>query len=70
MLDIAVVGERGQVVIPKKIREVLGLESGSKLLVMHHGDGALILMPAEKMKSLMKDMKKRFDVADKLIKSS
>jgi AbrB family looped-hinge helix DNA binding protein len=69
LLDITVVGERGQIVIPKKIREALGLTSGSKVMAMQHGEGALILMPVEKMRSLMKGMQQSFNAADKLLKS-
>lgn len=34
IFGIAKVGERGQIVIPKKAREVFGLEAGSELLIL------------------------------------
>lgn len=69
MLDITVMGERGQIVIPKKMRDMLDLKAGSKMMVIHHGNGSLILVPADKMKSIMKEMHKRLTEADKLLKT-
>jgi len=68
-LGMTVVGERGQVVIPKEIRDVLGLKSGARLLVLHHGNGALVMLPAENMKNLMEKMNKKFTNISKLMKS-
>ncbi len=36
--DVTVVGERGQVVIPKEMRVKLGLKPKTKLLVVRRGD--------------------------------
>ncbi len=44
-------GERGQVVIPKKAREIFGLNAGDKLMVLGDEDpenGGLALVPAER----------------------
>lgn len=68
-LDVTAIGERGQVVIPIKIREALGLRPGGKMVTFMHGDGAIILLPAARMKSLLKEMRVHFLKADKLIKS-
>jgi AbrB family looped-hinge helix DNA binding protein len=66
-LDITVMGERGQVVIPKKIRDTLKLKPGTRLLVMLHANDAIVMSPAENMKSLMEEMQKRFAEVGKLI---
>jgi len=45
----SVVGERGQVVIPKQIREKLGLEKGTILEVETTGDNnSIVLRPMRK----------------------
>jgi len=40
------VGERGQLVIPKKLREKLEIVNGDRFLVMERG-GVMVLLPAE-----------------------
>ena len=40
--EITVMSSRGQVVLPKNIREKLGLYSGSKLMVFSDGDNILL----------------------------
>jgi len=40
--EVAVIGERGQVVIPKEVRDRLGLKPRTKLLVVMEG-GAVIM---------------------------
>ncbi len=45
----SIVGERGQIVIPKQIRERLGLEKGMVLEVeITRDDNAIVLKPAGK----------------------
>ncbi|MCE9586376.1 AbrB/MazE/SpoVT family DNA-binding domain-containing protein [Candidatus Uhrbacteria bacterium] len=56
LLGSTVMGERGQVVIPKEFRDKMGLESGSRLVVMQHGDGPVCLVKAEEMKDFVKAM--------------
>jgi AbrB family looped-hinge helix DNA binding protein len=51
-----VVGERGQVVIPKDIRDQMGLKPGTKLIVFHHKGGPVALMPMNMMRSFLKEM--------------
>jgi len=58
-----VLGERGQVVIPKDIRERLNLKSGAKLLVMHHPNGPIIIFPLEKMQSMLDTMTRQLTEA-------
>jgi AbrB family looped-hinge helix DNA binding protein len=54
-----VVGERGQIVIPKEIRDNLKLKTGAKLLVIQHHGAGIMLMPAEQMRSFLQQMTKK-----------
>lgn len=51
-----IVGERGQIVIPKDIREKMGLKQGAKLIAFYRQGGPLALMPMDMMRSFLKDM--------------
>lgn len=61
LVGSTVVGERGQVVIPKEFRDKLGLEPGETLVVMHHGHGPILLLPAKKMQDMVKSMSERIE---------
>ena len=63
----ATVSERGQIVIPKDVRDDLGLEAGSRLIVLHHENGAVILVPADQMKDALDDMNRRFSFLQKTL---
>lgn len=56
IMGTTVMGERGQVVIPKEVRDNLGLEAGSRIIVMQHEFGAIALVPAEKMRTVLEGM--------------
>ena len=56
LIGATVVGARGQVVIPKDIRDRLGLHSGAKLIVMQHGDSPVMLLPVEQMEKMIRQM--------------
>lgn len=49
---VTVMGERGQAVIPKKVREKLKIKSGDSFLVMEKS-GAVVFIPTQKVKNLM-----------------
>jgi len=49
------IGERGQVVIPKKAREELGFKKGDNFVVVEK-HGMLVLAPAELLKSFINDV--------------
>jgi len=49
------IGERGQVVIPKKLRISLDLKKGDKFVVMEKA-GAIMLLPTDLMKSFITDI--------------
>ncbi len=63
----AVVGERGQIVIPKEVRDEIGLTSGSKLIVLQHPKGGIILLPAEQMRTFLKEATKHLVQIEKMI---
>lgn len=45
-MDVVKLGKKGQVSIPKKVLNALGLEGDSMLLVETSPDGAIVLRPA------------------------
>lgn len=45
-------GERGQVVIPKKLRDSLKMKRGDSFIVMEKG-GAIVLLPVQLMESFI-----------------
>ena len=49
---MAVVGERGQIVIPKEIRDQLGLNKGDQLMLMFHNE-SVVIIPREKMEAFV-----------------
>lgn len=54
---LTVLGERGQVVIPKEAREKLKLNSGDRLMVIEHF-GKLVLVPADEMQEMVEKITK------------
>ncbi|MBQ4530830.1 MAG: helix-turn-helix domain-containing protein [Lachnospiraceae bacterium] len=47
------VGARGQIVIPKKAREIFHIQEGDQLLLFGDEDRGLAILPANAMKELM-----------------
>lgn len=47
-----VLGERGQIVIPKTLRDSLQLKKGDSFVIMNHGS-SVILIPTSEMKELL-----------------
>ena len=52
-----IVGERGQIVIPKEAREKLKLKSGDRFLVIEHY-GKIVLIPENEMRSMVAQITK------------
>jgi AbrB family looped-hinge helix DNA binding protein len=50
-----ILGERGQVVIPKTIRESLGLKKGDSFVIMSHGN-KIMLVPSVEFKEMIAQM--------------
>lgn len=62
-----VVGERGQVVIPKEIRDRAGLNPGSRLMVIQHqAHDPIMLVPMEHMRDFMTQIAKQMKGVDGL----
>lgn len=58
------VGERGQIVLPAKLREELNIEPGDKLLVLTagpSGNEAVMIMRANALNDMVKHMNKHFE---------
>ena len=67
----AVLGPRGQLVIPMEARKELGIDTGDKLLVFgHFGGRGLIFIKAEAAEELLNIMSSRLDEVTKLVKES
>lgn len=61
LIGSTVVGERGQIVVPKEFRDKLELEAGETLIVMHHGTGPILLFPAKQMQNFMQGMSEKIE---------
>jgi AbrB family looped-hinge helix DNA binding protein len=57
----AIVGSKGQIVIPAEAREELKFEEGEKLIVLRdpHG-GGLVIFKAERLESMLAEMQSKF----------
>ena len=67
----AVLGPRGQLVIPVEARKELGIETGDKFLVFGHFEGqGLVFIKVEAAEQLLNIMSSRLDEVMKLIKQS
>lgn len=51
----AVMGERGQIVIPKEIREQMHLKKGEQIMVMFHNE-SIMLITRDKMEAFVKQL--------------
>jgi bifunctional DNA-binding transcriptional regulator/antitoxin component of YhaV-PrlF toxin-antitoxin module len=67
----AVLGPRGQLVIPVEARKELGIDTGSRLLVFgHFGGRGLIFIKAEAAEELLNIMSSRIGEIAKLVEES
>jgi len=69
IVGITTVGERGQIVIPKNIRDQLNINKGSQFLMIFNGDG-LMLVTLESMKKLSDHLSKEIKEINKLAKKN
>lgn len=64
LFDMVTVGERGQVVIPSKIRKSLSLKPGEQLVVIENPLAkAVVLLSPERISSVIKQAIEANDVA-------
>lgn len=67
----AVLGPRGQLVVPVEARKELGIDAGSKLLVFGHFEGqGLIFVKVETAEQLLNIVTSRLDELARLIRGS
>jgi bifunctional DNA-binding transcriptional regulator/antitoxin component of YhaV-PrlF toxin-antitoxin module len=67
----AVLGPRGQLVIPVEARKELGIDSGNKFLVFGHFEGlGLILIKVEAAEEMLNIISSRLDEVAKAVKES
>jgi len=64
------VGEKGQVVIPSKARETMGLKKGEKLLVFGMGCDMVALTKLSKVEQFASHLSGRLDAIREVIKKS
>ncbi len=64
----AVLGPRGQLVIPAEARKEIGIDTGDKLLVFGHFGRGLIFIKAEAAEELLNIMSSRLDEVARLVK--
>jgi bifunctional DNA-binding transcriptional regulator/antitoxin component of YhaV-PrlF toxin-antitoxin module len=67
----AVLGPRGQLVVPVEARKELGIDTGNKFLVFGHFEGqGLMFIKVEAAEEFLSFITSRLDEAAKLIKES
>ncbi|MDD5658763.1 MAG: AbrB/MazE/SpoVT family DNA-binding domain-containing protein [Actinomycetota bacterium] len=55
------VGERGQIVIPKETRDLFNIKPGDSLLILANKKNGIIILKADKIKELAKEILKKID---------
>lgn len=53
LFGVVNVGEKGQIVIPKRARDVFGIKAGDRLIVLGDEQQGLALMPEERMQDFI-----------------
>lgn len=57
LFGVVGVGEKGQIVIPKRAREVFDIKAGDRLVILGDESQGIALMKEDKMLHFMKEMK-------------
>ena len=55
-LSVATIGTKGQIVIPRDVREALGIGPGDKIVIMTRGEHAAVLMPMDNVQEWVQKM--------------
>jgi len=58
MIEVIKVSSRGQIVIPEQMRENMGIEEGSRLVLIEQENGLLITKEEEITKHLVEEKRK------------
>lgn len=67
----AVLGPRGQLVVPVEARKELGIDAGNKMLVFGHMSGqGLILVKVETAEELLNIMSNKLDEVARIVRES
>jgi len=69
IVGVTTVGERGQIVIPKNIRDQLKIDKGSQFLMVFNSEG-LMLVTLESMKKMSDHLSKEIKKVNKIIKKN
>lgn len=73
-LSVATIGTKGQIVIPRDVREKLGIGPGDKVVLMTRGEHAAVLMPMDNVQEWVNQMTAGIDelknIADKSQKAT
>lgn len=56
LFGVVSVGEKGQIVIPKKARDVFGIKAGDRLIVLGDEQQGIALMPEQEMLNFIRTM--------------
>ena len=66
-IDVSTIGERGQLVIPKKVRDQLHIKQGDKFLFIFNGE-TIMLAPINSFKMFARHFQKHLNTIEKVIK--
>lgn len=66
VVGTAILGERGQIVIPKSARDKMHLSKGEQMIVINH-ESSLLLVPTKQMKGIIRHMTKTIDHLSKTL---
>ncbi len=64
MVDMVTLGERGQVVIPQAMRELVGLKAGDKLMVFVKHGRFIGLLPPDSFRDMVTELTRQLDRID------
>jgi antitoxin PrlF len=52
----ATITAKGQMTVPKRLREGLGVPNGGKIRILQHSDGSVYILPVVSMKELTQSL--------------